>query len=401
MLSDRWWSLIIAALAVGPSVARSDSNEPRQPDRPGPHTAIRLEVFSHEIRFAALWPDGSLLALGGDIGELTIWQTKDGRFRSRLRGTPPGAPAPDEGGGMFPDPDYREWPLAPIVFDATGAMVALNTSWGSNGGLPASAKSMNGRISALGTSIEVWRLADGRKVADLKTDNLRVHLLGFERSGSRVVAIDSMSRATTWDLAADRKIAEFDTGPDGAIISYIDFSPGASAIDPAANHAVSVLPYYDDPPPVPKLRLWDYQARTLRFVDPRERGWIGPNIIFGAVALSVDGCQVAAAATDSTIHLIDFATATTVSQFTIDEGFAQGYLAFRPDGRQLIALNEEGEVRVYDMGTKELIWSAKGAPGQIRALHWSDERVLVVTGGLQREAKIEPITLSTYAIPHP
>ena len=391
--------LAIFALLIATCVALPGPGSPQSPERPGPSAVVRLEISPQEtIDEAALSPDGSLLCLGSSIGELTVWQTKDGRLNRQFRSeTGPERPRKLFDPIVLPDrdPSFRRWPPYAMTFDSTGQTVAFPTKWGLQDLTPKNAMSMT--IDAIGSVIEVWDVNDGRKVASLDIDKVGpIQALGFEPPGGRLVTIDWASRATTWDVAAGRKVAQFGSNQHEDVTSA---GAHEATLSGDATRAASVVAYEGDPQPPRHLRLWDLQARTLRLVA--EETLLGPDANFGAVVLSPDGRQVAAAVNDSTIRLIDFAAARQTGKLTTDKSFSQARLAFGPDARQLVAFNRDGQVRVYDVASQALVWSAKSEAGAVLALHWSNDRLLVVSRGLQREPEIEPITLTTYAIPHP
>ena len=383
------------------TTARLDLAHAQTPGRPGPVAVICFDMPVESITGVALSPDGSLLALGNGVGELTVRQTKDGRLHRKLRNEAARPFRPDPSlGPPERDPSYRRWPLSPIVFDPSGTTIALATPWG----MINLSRQDTGHADyrPIGGAIEVWNVDDGRKLADISLGDIALRTLGFDRPGGRLVAIDTMSRAITWDVAAGRRMDLFGTNANETTVrSDITSCPEATLLGSGAAHAVSVLPYEGDPRPAAHLRLWDRPARTLRLVDPKEQGWIGPDQFFGAVTLTSDGRLVAAAASDGTIHLIDFAEATPSGRFDLDGLPAQSFLAFRPDGRALIAISSKGEIRVYHLDARAPIWSARGVAGDIRAVRWSGDRVLVVTSDHQVSGDGGPITLSTYAIPHP
>ncbi len=389
----------VIVLAI--STARVDLVQAQTPGRPGPVAVICFDMPVESITGVALSPDGSLLAIGNGVGELTVRQTKDGRLHRKLRNEAARPFRPDPSlGRPERDPSYRGWPLFPIVFDPSGTVIALVTPWG----MINLSRQDTGHADyrPMSAAIEVWNVDDGRKLVDINLEDSAVSTLGFDRPGGRLVAIDTMSRAITWDVATGRRLDLFGTNANqDTVRDYITSSPEATWLGSGAAHAVSVRLYEGDPQPAAHLRLWDRPARTLRLVDPEEQGWIGPGKFFGAVTLTSDARLVAAAASDGMIHLIDFAQATPSGRFDLDGLPAQSFLAFRPDDRALIAISSKGEIRVYHLDARAPIWSARGVAGDVRAVRWSGDRVLVVTSEYQVSGDGGSITLSAYAIPPP
>ncbi len=400
MVNPGCWAVVAAFSVMIWGESSRGSDDPPIVDPLAPLSLTRLPTPLAQIADVALSPDGSLLVTGSEDGELTVWNTKDGHLRRTIRPGPPREPQPDRDFEEQPtrNPDYQFWTLSPIAFDSSGATIAVSTQWGMEQP-PPDPKTMSLSVHSLGTSVEIWKVEDGRKLATIDTSKTALSSLAFEPSGTCVVAINLRSEALTWAIQSRQPVDRFGAIEEEDVNFSVNGNQEAITFDRSACHAASVLDKIGDPQPVPKLRLWDFKSRKLRLIDPRERGWFGPKMWFGAVTFSPDGRLIAAAAADRTIRLIDFETATLTGTLAIAEGFAQSRLAFRPDGRQLIAINQEGEARTYDVASKGLVWSAKGVAGKVRAIHWSEDRLLIVAGGLHGRGNIEPITLYTLAIP--
>lgn len=387
------------------SGASAWGDEPPQPRSPltTPPSVIKLSVAA-QVSTAAMSPDGTLVAIGTQSGEVTLWEAKTGLLKQTFRSVrSPKPPAPGlQAERAFHWGDHA-WQIDLIAFDPKGEAIALKTDSGVDVlGPPEFGHLL---LQPLTSTLEVWRIAEHRKVAMIETAVREVRVLALlaapsEEGNAGLVTIDSDSRYSIWEAKpavrsyqfGERQPRDYHAPDDG-------YGTGCVAFAAAKGRAASVLvlgdPNLDDPiPPPPTLRLWDSLVPNLRLVEPPDS--------FGtlAVALTADGGLVATAA-PTWLGLIDFATAQSVGKIDFGGDLSPRFLSFRPDGGQVLATNKEGAVRVYDVAKRRLAWSAQGTAGDVWAAHWFADRVFIVTGGRRNVGaqESEPITLTTLAIP--
>jgi WD40 repeat protein len=314
----------------------------------------RVHGGGAEFKACALSRDSGVLAAGDTAGVTRMWDVRTGKLVRELR-------------------DQRAM-IWSVTFSADGARLLA--------------------ASADGTAV-LWDAATG---ARLQTFAHEAPVLGAELSpdGHEVITASGDRTAVVWDAttgkrrlvlaghAAAVKAAKF--SPDGRYVVTTSEDASAQLWDASDGRAVArwrghrdaIWDPAFDPSGTRLVTAGDDGAAIVWSVAPQERvRWLvrkGPLVT--DAQFSPDGTRVVTAS-QTGLRVWDAASGTALG--TLGAGQLSLVTAFSPDGYR-IAASGGGSVRVYDVASSQLAMTLGGSTASIEALAWSPDGRTIVAG---------------------
>ncbi len=197
--------------------------------------------------------------------------------------------------------------------------------------------SPDGRTLAAGTTeptnqVVIWDLATGKPRGESIRFRSLVYRLVFSGDGTRLAAGSYDSTARLIDVATGRVIGE-PLHHDDRVVGMA-FSPDDRLLLTANLGATGKS----------AARLWDARSGQPASPAMAHPGPIGP----ASLAFRPDGTAFATGCADGSIHVWDVATARPIGPSLMLRGASLG-VAFSPDGRTVLAVDDHGNVRAWPM----------------------------------------------------
>jgi WD40 repeat protein/serine/threonine protein kinase/tetratricopeptide (TPR) repeat protein len=152
--------------------------------------------------------------------------------------------------------------------------------------------------------------------------------------------------------------------------------------------------------PVGELKIW--QTDTAEALLSVEDLPFAPN---GTMAFSPDGRQLALAADDRAVHVLDTQTGKERAAFRGDSESLQ-LVAYRPDGKLLASEGIDGIVQLWDPVSRKNVRTLRGGASLMALAFGADGRRLMTCSQLNRVASWDPdtgqdpLTLQVKDLPH-
>jgi WD40 repeat protein/energy-coupling factor transporter ATP-binding protein EcfA2 len=344
----------------------------------------------------AFSPDGKLLAIGGDDGTASIWDTS-GKKIATLTGHEgvvniEFSPKGDLLATTGLDEIARIWTISGTKLYTLKVNNAAETSM---------TFSPDGRLLATSgpnDTISIWNTANGQQKAQLKGLKGGVNRLAFSPDGKLLATGGKDGTASLWDTSGNQW-ANFEGHQGG--VNGLAFSPDGRFLFTNG---------YE-----PTVRIWDISARQLATFngDPRktmmgfrrdghllattvgEEGAVsiwdissgqklqelkGPQEGGFSVAFSPDGgLLVTTGGEEGIARIWDISSGKPLHELQGGEGTT---VAFSPDGGLLATTGgEEGIVRIWDTSSGKQLQELKGHEGWVRMVEFSPDGNLLATGG--------------------
>ena len=294
------------------------------------HTGDELDVLlGHTERRenVAYSPDGTLLASGGNGGDLRLWDANTGTPLHTLIGSSV-AFSPDGttivSGGA---PKIRLW---------NAVSGQLKTAFTAHTSIINSvAFSPDGTTIASGSSdntVRLWDAASSEHKATLTGHTSAVESVAFSPDGTTIASGSSDGTIRLWDPVAGVLKAE----PlfAGGVVESVAFSPDGTTIASGSGDGI--------------IRLWDPVAGVLKAEPRGDTSWVR------SVAFSPDGTTIASGGADGAIRLWDPVTAEYKSTLTAHTGNVTS-VVFSSDDATLISGSEDGTIRLWDVVNRQQI----------------------------------------------
>jgi WD40 repeat protein len=352
---------------------------------------LGLTNSSSQDLSAAYSPDGKILAIGDDEGNVVLWDTatrtqlaqiSDGSTVDSLAFSPDGKTlvAGDYDGNVVLWDTATRTQLAQhaqfggndpigsvtfrpdgkalaVAYDNTGKVVLRDTATrtqlgqlGKNMNLVGVAFSPDGKTLATVETAE-WGLVYGKVVLWDTATRTQLGQLGsgdqvcsvaFSPDGKTLATADFDGKVVLWDAATHTKLGELS---GGLRLDSVAFSPDGTTLA-AGNDEDDVV-------------LWDTAKRAklgeLSGGNPNEQETFTPQ---GTIAFSPDGKTLGAVDASGNVVLWDTATRTQLGQ--LSDGSPTESVAFSPDGKTLATGDDAGNVVLWDTATRTQLGQLSG-----------------------------------------
>jgi WD40 repeat protein len=407
------------------------------------------------IQAIAYSPDGSQLAVGGEGGEITLWNVADHSIVGTLVGHTGTVSA------LAWSKDGQR--LASVSGDKTAIVWNVSTRKPTQtlphaGALYALAWSPDDKVIATGgfdTVVRLWDADTGQLKAERKGHTASVRSLAFNPNGEELASGGSDFTVRCWSLKEAsvkelrshsrpvRSIAYLSPralasgGDDGKLLVWnisegeaqATFGPFADGVQSIAaspkgtflvaglgNGRIQVLdPVEQQTRAV--LTSGSEGAATVAVspngravaaggIDRTVRIWSTaakpavPAVVYSAgaplraTAISADGKLIATGASDGTIHLFDAETGVEKATWPAHK-FGVEDLGFSADGSALISGGSDRVAKVWRPATHELIHTLPSHPGPVRRVALSANGKLAATASTDNDVRVHDLTAGT------
>ena len=294
------------------------------------HTGDELDVLlGHTERreSVAYSPDGTLLASGGNGGDLRLWDANTGTPLHTLIG---------RSVAFSPDGTTIASGGAPKIglWDAVSGQ--LKTAFTAHTSIINSvAFSPDGTTIASGSSdntVRLWDAASSEHKATLTGHTSAVKSVAFSPDGTLLASGGWDGAIRLWDPVAGVLKAELLSAD--TVVHSLAFSPDGTLLASGGWDGT--------------IRLWDPVAGVLKTELPGHTGWIY------SVAFSPDGTTLTSGGWDGTIRLWDPVAGEYKSTLTAHTGNVTS-VVFSSDNATLISGSADGTIRLWDVVNRKQI----------------------------------------------
>jgi WD40 repeat protein/serine/threonine protein kinase len=373
-----------------------------------------LRGHDDEVNWASFSPDGQLLATASDDRTVRLWSVACTREMAVLRGhdravvcaefSPDGKLLASGGDGA----QLKIWDV-----DSRAVRFTRDTH---GVRIEALAFSPDGQALAVGDknwTVTVWDAATGRELARLKDNSNSIQSVAFSPDGSLLAAGLADGTIKLWDAHTWKVKHQWLAHPN--CIQSVAFTPDSRSLASGSDDST--------------IRLWDVATGQPRGL------WRGHTDRVWCIAFARQGRFLASASRDHTVKLWDAlphngwqtlerggspvsALASLPDGLTLVAGRADGFIEFRDaangrrrdtlaekmdgpivairishDGKQLLATNERGDHRLWDLRTKRVRASLGGnQTGTAAAL--SPDGSLIAVHGADHSLQLRDVALS-------
>jgi hypothetical protein len=276
---------------------------------------VKFEGHTQRVNTVALRPDGQQLLSGGADSTLRLWDVSSGHQIHSFQ---------------LPEP-----------------VESLNVS-------------PNGRlvVSAAGVSIDLWDIANLRRLLTLRGQSLGIYTVRFHPNGQQIVSCDDET-IRFWDLHSLREIRR---------ISYRDDFFSYTALSYDCQFAI----------------VCSDTASVIRYLDlqsGKERDFRGKHVSqITAIAISRTGQQVLTGSLDSTSRLWDVSSGREICCFE-EFGKPVGAVAFHQNQRSALTAGDGPDVVVWDLRTRNTVALLDGHRQGVSSVAVSGDPGFAVAGG--------------------
>ena len=230
--------------------------------------------------------------------------------------------------------------------------------------------SPDGRHIAFGTrhhGVKVLETSTRAIVADFPAkQSLWAHGLAFSPD-SKVLAIADMSSSITlFEVVSGRKLATL-VGHQGSV-TCLAFVPDGTKL---------VSGSWDQ-----QVKVWDLASATSI------SSWTNHTSVVWGVAVSPDGQTVASASEDGTVRVISLATGLQLAVSAYQDVWFYSAIAFSPDGKHFACGGSDHSIRIWDTKSGKEIRILRGNRDEVWAVTYSPDGRTLLSGAKDGEVRV-------------
>ena len=292
---------------------------------------LRFPPRPEPIRSAAVSPDGSTIAFGGDDDLITLHDARDGRLRNTLRG--------------------HAKRVTTLDFSPDGLLLASASEDG---------------------TARIWNAADGSCQRVLEGHAGPIVVVRFAPDGQSLATASRDGTARVWSVPGEGPAVVL-TG-HGALVRTLDFSPDSQLLATGSDDGTARLWEAGSDTPAGTLQAGTSAVTQLAFVGDKRlvtgtmRGGLdlwdvatathvtsldGHSAEIRALATPPDGTRIATASSDRTARLWDGASGVELVVLRGHSGPVTG-LVLSSDGHDLVTTSDDTSLRVWSRTDAEI-----------------------------------------------
>ena len=307
--------------------------------------------FTHELRSAALSPDGNLLAVGS--GKTVTFLDVAGRRVVDV--------LPDPGGWI------TALAFSPTATNVLAVAVSSDEAM-SRSNLSRAFKSSQYPAKVYGgnSEIKLWNLATKKVIAKFSGHTAEVQSIAFSPDGKNLASASWDRTVRLWDVASQSLIhASLEHQYPVLCVAFTRDGKILACCDVDRN-----------------LELWG--AATGK---KNEEYKVDHTAWLLAMAFSPGGETLATVSNDGAISLWDFPTRQTKAKLTGHQGPIE-CVAFAPDGRLLATGGTDNTIRIWDVTTARQVAILHGHQAPVESVALAQNGKTLVSGGLDRSVRV-------------
>jgi WD40 repeat protein len=315
-----------------------------------------------KIISVAYSPDGTLVAAGSAIGDISLWDTIHNNEKLVLKG-------------------HNDW-IRSVNFSPDSKMLAsgsgdhtiklwdtttgecINTLSGHTDWVRSVAFHPDGKIIASSSSdrtIRLWDLQTGKQLKILTGHQDWVWSISFNKDGNTLASGSNDKTIKIWDIETGLEVISLNGHNDW--IRTVAFSPDGKMIASGCNDNV--------------VRLWDVSTGELI------KSLSGHNDKIWCVQFSSDGEFLASSSNDNTIRLWD-----PISGYCLNtlQGHTGGVISIsiNPDCTEIVSGSEDQSIRIWDSKTGQCLRTFQGHTNTIKSIVFTPDNKNLISGSFDK-----------------